>query len=98
MATVEESMTKAEAEYLGRVARLGCILCRRLGLGETPAQVHHLREGQGGAQRAPHWLTVPLCPEHHTGKHGIHGDRKALLPLKADEMDLLAWTIEALNG
>ncbi len=90
-------MTRAEGEYLGRVAALGCILCRRMGYGETPAQIHHVREGEGGAQRAPHWLAVPLCEPHHTGPRGIHGNRLAFLPLKADEMDLLAWTIEALN-
>lgn len=90
-------MTGSEERYLGRVAELGCILCRRLGYGETPAEIHHAREGEGGAQRAPNWLAIPLCCQHHRGKHGIHGDRNALLPLKADEMDLLAWTIEELN-
>lgn len=90
-------MTKAEKHYLNRVQSLGCILCRHLGYGETPAVIHHAREGEGGAQRAPNWLAIPLCPTHHTGKDGIHGTRNALLPLKADEMDLLAWTIEALN-
>lgn len=38
--------TKAEREYMGRVAELGCYLCQHLGFGATPAQVHHLREGQ----------------------------------------------------
>lgn len=91
-------MTKAEGAYLGRVAALGCILCKHLGYGDTPAEIHHVREGQGMAQRAEHWLAVPLCPEHHRGKTGIHGNRMALKQLKADEVDLLAWTIEALNG
>lgn len=59
-------------------ARLGCVLCRRLGWGETPAQLHHPRTGVGAARRAPHSEVIPLCPEHHTGKTGIHGmGRKA---------------------
>lgn len=91
-------MTNAESDYLGRVAALGCILCKRLGYGFTAPQIHHVREGEGGAQRAPNWLAVPLCEPHHTGSRGIHGNRLALLPLKADEMDLLAWTIEELNS
>lgn len=91
-------MTKAESAYLGRVASIGCVLCKRLGYGKTPAQIHHVREGEGGGQRAPNWLAVPLCEPHHTGSRGIHGNRLALLPLKADEMDLLAWTIEELNS
>jgi len=63
---------------MGRVAELGCYLCRELGYGPTPAQVHHVREGQGMGQRASNWLTVPLCAQHHTGsKDGWHGQREA---------------------
>ena len=43
--------TAAEQAYMDRVAALGCVVCRLQGLGPTPAQVHHIREGQGGAQR-----------------------------------------------
>jgi len=91
-------MTKSERLYLGRVARMGCMLCKVLGLGDTPAEIHHVREGQGMAQRAQNWLTIPLCPEHHRGKNGIHGDREAFKNARVDEMDLLALTIGELNG
>ena len=91
-------MTKSERLYLGRVARLGCMLCKVMGYGETPAEIHHVREGQGMAQRAENWLAVPLCPEHHRGKHGLHGDREAFKLARVDEMDLLALTIGELNG
>ena len=90
--------TKAEKAHLGRVAALGCGLCRLIGYGPTPAQVHHLREGQGMAQRAQHWLSIPLCEPHHTGTHGIHGDRTAFKNARVDEMDLLADTIQQLAG
>ena len=50
------------------------------------------------AQRAQNFLTIPLCPEHHTGKHGIHGDRTIMRILKVDELDLLNQTIEDLNA
>lgn len=89
--------TQAEAAYMGRVAALGCIVCRLLGDGPTPAQVHHVREGQGAAQRAGNYCTVPLCEPHHTGPAGIHGDRSALRMLKLDEMDLLNITIGELQ-
>lgn len=91
-------MKAKEATYLGRVAALGCVLCDALGRPGTPAQVHHVREGQGMAQRAQHFLTVPLCPICHTGPKGIHGDRQLLKQAKLDEMDLLAMTIERLLG
>ena len=88
--------TKAQKQHLSRVADLGCILCDLMGHPGTPAQVHHIREGQGMAQRAQHWLTVPLCEPHHLGRHGVHGDKQALKAAKVDELDLLAMTLEKL--
>ncbi len=90
--------TKAENRYMNRVAELGCVVCRMLGYGSTPAQLHHVREGQGMAQRAQNWLVIPLCPEHHQGKTGVHGDRSAMRQLKVDELDLLSQTIQDLNA
>lgn len=83
---------------MGRVAALGCYLCRHLGLGDTPAQVHHIREGQGMAQRASNWLTVPLCEKHHANYSvdGIHGQRMAWKRAGVNEMDALADTLERL--
>lgn len=83
---------------MGRVKRLRCVLCVRLGLTqESITDVHHLREEQGGAQRASNWLVAALCHERcHQGRHGIHGDRSLLRQAKCTELDLLAWTLEAL--
>jgi hypothetical protein len=50
------------------------------------------------AQRASNWLTIPLCPDCHTGPRGIHGDKSILRTLKLDELDLLARAIEALEA
>lgn len=84
---------------MGRVAALGCILCDHLGLGATPAQVHHIREGQGASQRASNFLTVPLCPEHHQGNTGLHGLGTSAFErtYRLSELDLLAMTIERLG-
>lgn len=86
------SATMAEAAHMGRVAALGCLLCG------APAEVHHLREGQGMSQRASNWLTVPLCPEHHRGASGLHGlgERGFERRHRLGELDLLAQTIERL--
>ncbi|MFN4148458.1 MAG: Ref family recombination enhancement nuclease [Rhodocyclaceae bacterium] len=67
------SKTAAERGYLQRAAALGCALCRHLGLGATPAELHHPREGTGMGRRAAHTDVIPLCPEHHRGRSGIHG-------------------------
>jgi hypothetical protein len=83
---------------MGKVAALGCVVCDMLGNGHIAAQVHHIREGQGMSQRASNWLTIPLCPECHTGPNGIHGDRNFMKILKVDELDLLAVVIAKLSG
>lgn len=78
--------------HMGKVAQLPCACC-----GAHGVHVHHIREGQGMAQRASDFLTVPLCPSCHVGPNGIHGNKSMLRIQKRDEMDLLAWTIERLS-
>lgn len=80
---------------MGKVASLGCVACRRLGMGYQPAQVHHIRDGQGMGQRAPHVFTIPLCPEHHTGTSlSVHMTHKTFERIVGTEQELLAQTIE----
>lgn len=71
-------MTRAERQHLSRVAGLGCILCARLGTPGTPAEIHHLRDGQGMGQRAGNFDTIGLCAYHHRGPQGYHGMGKRL--------------------
>ena len=47
-------------------------------------------------ERASHFLTIPLCPDCHTGPNGIHGNKSYMRIRKLDELDMLATTIEAL--
>ena len=81
-------MSKAEQSYKDRVAQLPCCLC-----GDVPVSLHHVREGQGMAQRASDWLVVPLCPSCHQGPKGVHGDQTMMRIYKMDEMEMLADTI-----
>lgn len=46
-------MTKEERDYLGKLATMGCYCCRTEG-NESPALIHHIREGMGMGQRASH--------------------------------------------
>lgn len=65
--------TAAEKQHMGRVAELGCCLCRRYGWHGTPAEVHHVRTGTGAGRRASHFDVIPLCPSHHRqGADGLH--------------------------
>lgn len=92
-------MRKTDRSHMDKVARLGCILCKYLGHEGTPAEIHHIREGQGMSQRASNFLVVPLCPEHHRGGSGVHGlgERGFYTRYKLSELDLLAMTIEQLE-
>lgn len=65
-------MTKDEKKWMSKVADLGCLVCRRLGYDGTPAELHHIRAGQGWG-RPDNFHVIPTCPEHHRGKTGIHG-------------------------
>ncbi len=91
--------TLAEKKHMGRVAQLGCAVCFRLRLGETPAELHHPRRGAGMSQRAKHMDVIPLCPEHHRGPTGIHGlgTKGFATHYGFDEADLLADTRERLQ-
>lgn len=91
-------MSAAGKRHMARVARVPCVLCRRMGLGDTPAQVHHLKFGTGVSDRAPDVLTIALCPAHHTGPEGVHTlkERGLRLRYNVSELDLLADTLEAL--
>ena len=85
--------TKAQKEYMDKVAQMPCATC-----GAEGVHIHHIREGQGMAQRASNWLVVPLCPACHTGSRGIHGDKSMMRLKKLTELDLLAMTIERAIG
>lgn len=93
-------MSKADQAHMGRVAGIGCVLCARLGYGETPSEVHHARTGVGAAQRNSAWMTVALCPEHHRGATGVHGlgVRAFERTYGVTEIELVAETLERIYG
>ena len=86
-------MSAAGKRHMSKVAQLPCVLC-----GASPVEVHHIREGQGAAQRAQDVLTCALCPDCHRGPNGLHGlsTKGFYTRYKLDELDLLARTLEAL--
>lgn len=84
-------MKKAEKEHMNKVAALGCIVCRNLGFGETPAEIHHIGNGTMG-KRASNHEVIGLCPAHHrTGGYGVavHAGRKAWESNFGTERELL---------
>lgn len=92
------SMSAEERRWINKARSLPCVLCGALGVDQqTPTTVHHIREGQGMAQRSSHWLIAALCADCHQGAMGFHGDRTLLRIAKVEELDLLAMTIERIE-
>lgn len=69
-------MLLAEKEHKTKVARLGCIVCRRLfknlELIDSPVELHHIRGGRGWG-KGDYTTLIPLCVSHHRGDIGVHG-------------------------
>ncbi|HUT03307.1 MAG TPA: Ref family recombination enhancement nuclease [bacterium] len=66
------ALTPAQ-RHKDRVASVGCVVCRRLGHGNVPAQLHHIA---GGSSKRSPFALVGLCPEHHDAQRsgsGFHG-------------------------
>jgi hypothetical protein len=91
--------TTAERKYMNAVAELGCAVCRRMGYAGTPAELHHPRRGTGLGQRADTAKVIPLCPEHHRGKTGLHGlgTKGFTTHYGYDELDLVEETRSLLD-
>ena len=91
--------TSAESEHIARVVAAGCIVCRNLGYGETPAEAHHIGNGTMG-KRADNYSVIALCPNHHRhGGHGVavHAGRKEFEARYGTEKELLEQTRREMN-
>ena len=88
-------MNKEEKKHYAKIAQLGCSLCRHLGYGETPCEIHHIRRFGGKRENAE---VIGLCPEHHRGNTGVHGlGRKGFESRYGiDEQTLLNQTLSQL--
>jgi len=82
----------ADRGYIEKVKSLPCSCCGA----SPPSSAHHIREGQGTAQKADNFLTIALCFECHQGVSGLHGDKTLMRIQKIEEIDLLSRTIEML--
>lgn len=94
-------MTKAEKQRFQRLIDLGCIVCLRAGWGYSQPEVHHIRTGQGMAQRASSDKTIPLCPQHHRiGGWGValHAGQKEFESRYGNEQFLLEYTNKLIGG
>ena len=93
-------MNKSDRTHLSRVADIGCIACINIGYQDTPAEIHHIRAGQGMGQRSKHKKAIPLCPTHHrTGGHGVafHAGKETWQRQHGTESELLEQVSQLLK-
>lgn len=92
-------MTKAEAAHKSALAELGCMVCRRLGFGVGPVELHHLRAGQGWG-KGDYRTLIPLCYWHHRGAEGVHGLGTKRFPVVhgVTESELLAEALALIGA
>lgn len=93
-------MTKSERAHIVAVARLGCMACLTLGHRTPEVEIHHVRMGNGMAQRASHFDVIPLCHTHHrTGGHGValHAGQRTWEAKFGTEAELLERVRESIT-
>lgn len=94
-----------EKLHMARVVSLGCIVCRNLGLGKSPAHAHHINSKTMG-KKSSDFETVPLCHLHHMhgdgsdrfkGQIAVHRGLKTFEERYGTERELLAQTLKELT-
>jgi hypothetical protein len=89
-------MTKSERIRNGKIAELGCSLCRHQGNAGSPAELHHIRRA-GKRGDSP---VIPLCTYHHRGSNtSIHGMGRKRFEREyfVTEEELLQVTLELIG-
>lgn len=81
------SMTAAERRHVTMIKEMDCVVCGASG----PSECHEIEQGQ--------WFTsMPLCPScHRNNFSGIHGQKRAWIVRKMDELSALNETIRKLT-
>jgi hypothetical protein len=88
---MKRKASAADKQHMARVQAMGCQLCLHLGLGQTPAEIHHVRSRHGWG-RSSHRDVIGMCPLHHRGQPGgVHdmGRDEFTAHYGISELDLL---------
>tara|TARA_R110002020_G_scaffold19996_2_gene68529 strand:- start:3126 stop:3500 length:375 start_codon:yes stop_codon:yes gene_type:complete len=91
--------TKQETKHLQAVADLGCIACAKIGIYDSPAEIHHIKSRSGIGRRSTHFETIPLCPNHHrNGAFAYHNSPKNFTESFGTQEELLEEVLEWLGN
>ena len=89
---------KYRSEYLSKLANLGCIICKKMGFQDSPAEIHHINEGRIG-KRASFRMCLPLCANHHrNGSESYHYSPKRFSAKWGSQKELLQEVLTYVNN
>jgi len=82
-------------KHLERLVDLGCIICRKMGFPNSPAEIHHIRyKDLGISRRSKARECIPLCPNHHrNGSESYHYSPKKFTKKWGTQKELLDFTL-----
>ena len=86
-------------KHLERLVDLGCIICKKLGFPDSPAEIHHIRyKDLGISRRSKARECLPLCPRHHrNGPESYHYSPKRFNEKWGSQKDLLREVLSYVN-
>jgi hypothetical protein len=83
---MNNKLTPRQRQHIGRVKELQCSVCDAPG----PSDAHHIEQGL-------QYTVIALCKDCHQGSFaGWHGQKRAWIARKMNELDALNVTIERL--
>ena len=84
----KKPMTAAERDHVTRVKELDCVVCGESG----PSDAHEIEQGLW-------YLACALCKDCHQGSfNGIHGQKRAWIVAKMDELKAANETNRRIYG
>jgi len=93
MARKPRAPNATEKKHIMNVLDIGCIVCRSIGYGNRPAEIHH---PYSRTYPDTHLNVIPLCFEHHRAGGDTspfisrHPYKKRFIAAYGDEESLLA--------
>ncbi len=91
-------VSKAEKKHMQKVVELGCLVCRKLGYYDAPAEIHHIKNNTGMGRKENNFCVIPLCANHHRNTNfSYHYSPKQFTKDWGSQEDLLKETLELLE-
>lgn len=94
------SVTAAQKRYHDRMASLGCIACKKMGMFTDWVSIHHI---DGRTKPWAHWYVLPLCGPHHqdmgvAGVYAVHPDKGLFEETYGTQKELFAECLGQLDS